>query len=180
MKCDSNSNNNVAVAITLSGTRQTCKKPFYFKELTAPKISSKVAKNRNATLAGDDQNLLEQRLLKELADIKRRQADLLQEQNSVERMLLRVRREGVAAKVVARRDSVPRLLIEREMLDALSASKEKTLSTRSLIRHAQTVDRNVKDATVRSYLHRLKARGLILPAGHGLWRLPQPIKEAGS
>jgi hypothetical protein len=120
--------------------------------------------------------MLETRLLNELARIDHDIRNLQSERASVERLLLKVRRENIARIGVTRKNSAGRLLIEKAILDRLKV-QTKPIKTEKLLRDVRSIDPTVKDATFRSYLHRLKARGAIedVQSMHGYWRMPTQI-----
>jgi DNA-binding transcriptional ArsR family regulator len=114
---------------------------------------------------------LEQKLVAELADIERKIGDLQQERAAVQRMLLRARQENLLNKDVTRKNSFNRILVEEKILEILR-EKNRFVRTSEIFKACQTVIYSLKDQTFRSYLHRLKERGLIEPSiGRGFWRL---------
>ena len=113
----------------------------------------------------------EQRLQKEINDIESRIRDLTQEKLALERQLLKARRHSVSGEV-SRKNSLTRVLIETKVLEILKSSTRPVTST-TLFREAQTVDLRLKNSTFRTYLHRMKSKGLIQLAGKsGVWKLP--------
>lgn len=115
-------------------------------------------------------NPLEQRLLAEIGAINRKIADLERERTTVERMLIRLRRENVTTTDVTRVNSAGRVLVEQTILKRLSAFKGLPVLTADLKRTVQSVDLWINDNTFRSHLNRLRQKGLIESAGHGRWR----------
>lgn len=108
-----------------------------------------------------DQTLVERRFLKEIAEIDARIAELQSNRRALERLLLKVRRENPAALgEVTRRNSMGRVLLEHAILEALRAAS-RPLTNKALFAAARAVDYDLKEVTFRSYLHRMKGRGLI-------------------
>jgi DNA-binding transcriptional ArsR family regulator len=119
---------------------------------------------------------LEQQLVAELADIERKIGELEQERSAVQRMLLRARQENLLNRDVTRKNSFNRILVENKILETLEKSN-KFVRTSELYSEAQRVVYSLKDQTFRSYLHRLKERGLIEASlNRGFWkRTKRPI-----
>lgn len=120
---------------------------------------------------GKSEPNFEARLLAELADIDRRIADLTSDRRAIERLLLKARRSAMAGKDVSRKNSLGRILVERTVLATLGETEQPRRGV-ELFRIARGVDYELKDVTFRSYLHRMKQKGLIenprrLP---GWWR----------
>ena len=116
-------------------------------------------------------NPVEDQILNEIADAGRKITEIQQERVALERLLLKVRRAGIAAASASRRDSVPRLLIEKEIADGLELANGKPIATANLLRLAQAIDHTLKSGTFRSYLHRMKTKGIITNSSHGYWKL---------
>ena len=114
---------------------------------------------------------LEEQLHAQLGEIGRQILKLTAERDALQRVLLRVSGQDSAARVL-RRNSHERLLVEKSILDAIRASEEKALSTRDLFQIAKAANPQIKEATFRSHLHRLKKRELVEPHGdrRGHWR----------
>jgi len=123
----------------------------------------------------------EDRLLNELAEIDQKIADLQGERRTIERLILRARRENVEGKDVTRKNSLGRVLIERAVIESLTATGQ-PMRGRVLFERAKNVDYTLKDVTFRSHLRRMNQRGLIerVRGSTGVWVLaksgtaPQP------
>jgi hypothetical protein len=118
-------------------------------------------------------SILERRLLKEIADIDARVAELQTTRRSLERLVVKVRREApVEGGKVARKNSAGRILIEQAIVESLRAAL-KPMTNKAIFTAARAVDYDLKEVTLRSYLHRMKARGLIEHSGAqgGSWQL---------
>ena len=111
-------------------------------------------------------------LLAELAAIERRIADLEAERSALQRLITKVRQQKIAAQDVTRKNSFDRIMVESKILELLGQT-EKYLSTRELYREAKRVNYSLRDGTFRSYVHRLKERGLIESSKNtkGYWKL---------
>jgi predicted transcriptional regulator len=117
---------------------------------------------------------LEHRILQQLNETIRRRQELEAEENSLRRLLVKVRNETLKSKDVTRKNSVNRILVEDRILDMLARSKQ-GVSAANLGREALYFFPNLKPATFRSYLHRLSTRGVIEPAPGRMatWRLTE-------
>jgi alkylation response protein AidB-like acyl-CoA dehydrogenase len=124
------------------------------------------------------QTELEAQLLSELARIERAIAALGAERNALQRALTRARQRRFGNLTVTRRNSHTRILAENEILEALRAAEDHTLSTRQLQKTARTINPEIKPATFRSHLHRMKKRGLIIQKSgrHGIWTLSPSLR----
>lgn len=113
----------------------------------------------------------ERRLLKEIEDIERRINDLQGEQRALERQLAKARAERAGVKLVERRNSAARVLAENSVLLALRQS-QKPMKVNELYKYARRTNYDLKEATFRSYLHRMKKRGELTSSGRsGWWQL---------
>lgn len=131
---------------------------------------AKIAKKSNATAKPMPDDLLEMRLLGELAAVERRIHELEQERVSLQRLITRVRRENLAARDVTRKNSIGRVLVENAIMQRLNEVPGRSARTSDLWRAARSTDLRLKESTFRSHIHRLKGRGLIESAGFGKWR----------
>ena len=66
---------------------------------------------------------LEIRLLGELARLNRQISELEKDKVSLERILVRIRKEDLSSRDVSRKNSAGRLLVEKAILDRLRESK---------------------------------------------------------
>lgn len=112
----------------------------------------------------------ELRLQREIEQIDARIRELTQEKSALQRQLLKARQEASGLSQVSRKNSIMRIMIENRVLDALRSSA-KPVSTHELFQNARYANFDLKENTFRTYLHRLKQRGLIANAGRaGRWR----------
>ena len=111
--------------------------------------------------------------LAEIAELDRRIASLVELRDGLKRVFARVSKAGPAetAHVLAERSRSA--LIEQVIIEMLEAADGRALKTRELFENARTVSAHLKYVTFRSYLHRMKRRGVITAemADHGSWRL---------
>lgn len=119
---------------------------------------------------------LERRLHEELDQLDRKIGDLLKERESIRRILIRVRHETKLNVDITRKNSFNRISAEHAIIETLKASK-KPVSTRRIAVNVRSVVYNLNDNTYRSYLSRMKARGLIVSKGSGVWALPEPPQK---
>ena len=119
--------------------------------------------------------IVEDSIIEQIAVIDIKIEELKKERDVCERMLIRVRREGVARSEVNRKDSVNRIIVERAILDALSAA-DQGLSTKRLLAVAKSALPSLKPGTFRSTLTRMKTR-VLDSAGRGKWRLRETAPE---
>ena len=116
------------------------------------------------------QSLAEQ-LATQIADIERKIADLQRERQVHQRILARTLAHDAAQTQVSRRNSVTRILAEKVILDLLNSAPDKIFSSNKISEAVRLFDPSIKPVTLRSYLHRLKARGEIRPSvsRRGYW-----------
>lgn len=126
----------------------------------------------------EEDRVLERKILEQLGATSRRLKELEAEQASLHRLLVQVRNKAIKAQDVTRKNSVTRILIEERILDTLRRS-ERGVSTAILGREVSYFFPKLKGATFRSYLHRMRTRGLIEPAVGmvAAWRLPNKTRE---
>lgn len=89
-----------------------------------------------------DSALLEARLIREIASVDRQIHELQTQRRTLEILLLKARREGVAARAITRRNSVARILIEDAILDALRISKRRCTAANSIARRLRAIQRS--------------------------------------
>ena len=121
----------------------------------------------------EDRSALEAQLVTQLTGVKQEIAKLQAQCDTLEALLVRVRQE-INLHDVTRKNSIDRVLIENAILGALRPSK-KPLPTNWLFLTARSITPQLRNTTFRSYLHRLKAKGLIFNSGgHGFWACVEP------
>ena len=119
--------------------------------------------------------LLEDRLQAEIVEISRKMALLAQEKQALERLLVKARTNRVAKTEAVRKSSAARLIVERLILDIIEASQGKPVRSNDIFKQVKMSEYQMKAATFRSYLHRMKERGLIQNPHkrNGLWVLAE-------
>lgn len=113
---------------------------------------------------------LEESIGTRIVDIDNKIKDLQSERLALERLLLDARRENVLNTEAVRRNSGKRILVENSILKALRRSSA-PVSNSDLYASARSVVFDLKDATFRSHIKRLKDAGKIVRKGHR-WLLP--------
>ncbi len=110
--------------------------------------------------------------MREIEELERRIKELTQEQHALKRQLVKARWENDSLKDVSRKNSANRVMIENRVLEALKGSP-KACSTGVLYKEGLRANFELKENTFRTYLYRMKEKGLIRSVGRGLWRLPE-------
>jgi hypothetical protein len=122
---------------------------------------------------------MEAQLRSELAEVERRIAKLVEERRSLQRLLISVRNKNLGGSKDARRNSYERLVVETKILESLRQAGKRGVLTKKLREEAFAINPLLKDPTYRSYLHRLKERGLIAPVTgrRGRWSLCDHVQS---
>jgi len=131
-----------------------------------------VAKNK---MKQDDLSLqayYERRLLGEIANLTEQIKDLENQRYALQVQLQKAKAHKPELHAVNRKNSINRTLVEGKILDALAVSS-KPLSNTTLFREGRMVDAKLKETTFRTYLHRMKQRGLIVSPNRGVWSLKE-------
>lgn len=124
--------------------------------------------------SNDHLSYLEKRLSKEIEDVDTQIQALQTERHVLQKQLAKARAERTGLQAVTRKNSLNRVLAENSVVEFIKARK-RACSTKELFNYARITNYELKDATFRTYLHRMKARGLIKPAkAAGSWELPVP------
>jgi DNA-binding response OmpR family regulator len=110
----------------------------------------------------------------QIANVNRQIVELTQERLVLEKLLLRARKKDVSLPDVTRKNSLSRILAEKTIIECITKAGGKAISSGTIFDAVRAIDYSVKSVTFRSYLHRLKARGLISPhqSRTGYWMLP--------
>ncbi|WP_413875706.1 hypothetical protein [Albidovulum sp.] len=127
-------------------------------------------RKESATLVEPERTYYEQRLMREIEEIDTRIRELRQEQDALKRQLMKARWESSALKEVSRKNSANRVMVERRVLDELKGA-QKPLTTSALYKGALQANFELRANTFRTYLHRMKERGLIESVRRGYWRI---------
>lgn len=113
----------------------------------------------------------EKRIISELEEIEIKLKSLEHEKSALQRQLAKARAQRTGIQNVTRKNSVNRVLAENAITTALRDSK-KALTTAELYRIALATNFDLKSATFRTYLHRMKKKNLIKTAKYvGTWEL---------
>lgn len=123
----------------------------------------------------EDRTLLEGHLLGQITSIEQELARLTLQRDTLRDLLVKVRRENVSLRDVTRKNSIDRVLIENRIMNILRAASKPVKSQR-LWWAAQEISPRLRSTTFRSYLHRLKSKGLIQSETHGLWTVTKPAR----
>lgn len=124
----------------------------------------------------DDESLsyFEKRLTGELLEIERKIKELEHEKYALQRQLAKARAEKTGLQKVTRKNSIARVLAENAIFAEISRRGGEATS-KQLLTAARTTNYDLKHATFRSYLHRMKLEGRIRTGNRtGTWRLPSP------
>jgi hypothetical protein len=132
-----------------------------------------VAKKESATMKPEDRTLLETHVLGQITSVEQEIAKLTAERDTLRDILLRVRRENSSLRDVTRKNSFDRILIENRVMNILR-SASKPVKSQRLYWAALEISARLRGPTFRSYLHRLKSKGLIESETHGLWTAVKP------
>src|SRR5215211_4793710 len=103
---------------------------------------------------------LQDQLLLRLVDVERQINDLTAQRDALRQILQDVRREELARRDVTRKNSFARISVENRILELLKAAP-RSLSAEKLYRESRSIHPKLRNSTFRSYLHRLKNKGLI-------------------
>jgi 3-hydroxyacyl-CoA dehydrogenase len=133
-------------------------------------------KIESETMQDSPSSYYELRLTRAIEEINHRIKELTDEQIALRRLLMKARWENSAVKDVSRKNSGNRVMIEARVLGALKTTS-RALSSSKLCIEARQVNFELKDNTFRTYLHRMKEKGLIVSAGRGLWELADDTKN---
>jgi DNA-binding transcriptional ArsR family regulator len=117
-----------------------------------------------------NEETIESKLLREVANIKGKITELELEKRTLERLIVRLRRESLSQTDVTRKSSSTRLLVENSVMQTLTRAKGKSVSVADLQRAAESVEFHLKPSTFRSHLRRMSEKGLIIPADYGRWK----------
>ncbi|MFA8387621.1 MAG: hypothetical protein ACEPO2_18540 [Pelagibaca sp.] len=106
---------------------------------------------------------LEEALIIELTEVLERSKELEAEAAALRRQIAKAAAKRQGLEFATRKNSINRVLAENSVLEALRAS-EKPLKTHDLYKAARQTNSFLKENTFRTYLHRMKKRGVIKTA----------------
>jgi cell division septum initiation protein DivIVA len=115
---------------------------------------------------------LEETLLQEIAEIADQIRELSHQKQSLEQLLAKARLQSdfVKRSDVTRKNSMNRVLVEGAVMQSIKRAN-KPVKAKSLFGEARLMVSSLRENTFRSYLFRMKARGLIVPLGSGMWQV---------
>ena len=115
---------------------------------------------------------LEAELLRQIAALEYKITKMRQEQTLLTETLARIRRENVVIRDITRKNSLNRIKAEFLIIEFLKVRPELPKNYKSIKAHVGEYFPNLRDDTLRSYIHRLKQRGVIVSGGvRGSWKL---------
>lgn len=120
----------------------------------------------------EERNVLEGQLVAQLTDVEREIGKLESQRETLRSLLSKVRRENLSLRDVTRKNSFDRILIENRILDIIKTARRE-VPTRRLYWAAREINPQIRSTTFRSYLHRMKVKGIIASSGHGYWVAPE-------
>jgi hypothetical protein len=125
---------------------------------------------------------LKAKTLTQIAEIDRRVASLMELRSGLERVLKNVTGDDALNTSENHLTGSRRALMEHVILKVLEAANGGSLKTKELFDGARAVSAHLNYATFRSYLHRLKRRGVIAPVDsiYGSWKLCANGQPAGN
>ena len=126
-------------------------------------------------MESNELSYFERRIQKEIEDIEERIKTLNGEKMALQRQLAKARADRTGIQSVTRKNSANRVLAENAVIGALQEAN-KPMSTRNLYRVALSTNFDLIENTLRTYLHRMKKRGIIKTSNSvGVWELPKDI-----
>lgn len=128
--------------------------------------------------AGDGLSYFEARITRELNAVEDEIRRLQAEAVVLRRQLGKAQAERLGLQHATRKNSMDRVLVENSVVEQLRETSP--LSAKVLLRRARLSVPHLKDNTFRTYLYRMKKRGIIRTARKvGEWQLsPQPTSAA--
>lgn len=118
----------------------------------------------------DGLSYFEARILRELSAVEEEISKLQAEAVALRRQLGKAKAERLGLEHTTRKNSMNRVLVENVVVEHLR--QQTPLSTKFLLRKALPSNPQLKENTFRTYLHRMKQRGLIKTARRpGEWEL---------
>jgi len=113
----------------------------------------------------------EKRLTAEIDELTRQIRELETERQALRRQLAKAQAQRSGLQYVTRKNSTNRVLAENSVLQMLRDEK-KPVHTRRLYKNALMSNGSLKENTFRTYLHRMKNKGLIKVSWQvGVWEL---------
>ncbi len=122
-------------------------------------------------MSNDRLTYFEERLTNELKNIEDRIKELEAEKRALQRQLAKAKTERTGLQTATRKNSLNRVVAENSVIEMLKRERN-PVTTKKLYKNAQLTNYDLKENTFRTYLHRMKKRGII-KTGHfsGSWVL---------
>jgi hypothetical protein len=116
---------------------------------------------------------LELALTQELSEVEARIKELENEAAALRRQIGKAAANRQGFEFASRKNSLNRILAENSVIEALRKA-DGPLSNDTLYRKALQTNPSLRANTFRTYLHRMKLRGVLLTARRaGEWKLPE-------
>ena len=112
----------------------------------------------------------EARIVREIEAIETQIKELELEREALRRQLMKARWENSSLRDVSRKNSASRVMVELRVLAELERATRPVPVSR-LFDAAKQATYDLRENTFRTYLHRLKEKGLIENPTRGCWRL---------
>lgn len=114
----------------------------------------------------------EAQLHDQIGQIGRQISKLVAEREALKRVLVRLYNDQALHHTLQRPKGHQQLVVETRILDIFRAAEGAPVSCRDLLADLRKAHPELKDATFRTYLHRLQKRSLIAPQQglRGHWR----------
>ena len=111
----------------------------------------------------------EERLVAEISAIDQRVSELMAEKAALTRQLLKAREQRTALKDVTRINSAQRVIVEQSILGFLEQRGRGSSPTEILAHVRKTVVHDLNDNTLRTYLWRMREKGILTNPRRGSW-----------
>jgi hypothetical protein len=150
-----------------------------FPSITSESMSE-FSRDRAMSEFGISSDLATQTLA-EIAEIDRRIASLVELRDGLKRVFANVSEIALAEAAHLHPSRSRSAVTEHIIMEMLKRANGRSLKTRELFEGARTISAHLKYVTFRSYLYRLKQRGVITAgnADYGSWRLSRSAQGAG-
>jgi hypothetical protein len=123
----------------------------------------------------EEVSYLERHLTEELLGVEKRIKGLQTEAAVLRRHLAKAKAKQLGLQFIDRKNSVNRVLVENHILIFLQNSNN-PIKSRKLYINTLKILPELKESTFRSYLHRLKSKGIITNrSGAGTWSVALKI-----
>ncbi len=124
-------------------------------------------------MSEENLSYFEKRLTHEVEEIEKRIKSLHDEKAVLLRQLAKARADRTGIQSVTRKNSLYRVLAENSVVEYLK--KNGRTSTSQLYQNARLTNFDLKEATFRTYLHRMKRKDMVKTSRNvGYWELVSP------